>query len=88
MERGFMHAHPEGQPLRPSAHSMHIIESFIKDKKVTLLEDDGFPEELIVNNTDEVKSRAHAAGARIKKGNFVSQDDYRVKMDAFLETLL
>ena len=68
-------------------HFKAMIESFIKDDKITLLGEDDFPKELIVNNAAEVKSRAYAAEARIKKGEFVSQDEYRVKMDAFLETL-
>ena len=42
---------------------------------------------ILLSNMDEVKKKAQEAEKRIQGGNFLTEEEYREKMDQFLVTL-
>jgi len=76
-------------------HFKAILESFVKDKKVKVLEEDSVeydyasacPSELIVSSVEEVRRRVYEAQERIKQGGGISEDDFWKKVDDHLEQI-
>jgi len=67
-------------------HFQAILESFIKDKKVIVL--DRYDNlDFSENSSSVVREKALVAEKRIKEGKYVSEDDYRSDMNNFLENL-
>ncbi len=67
-------------------HFQAIIESFIKDKKVTIVKKSG-QRDFEVSSIEEVQQRVHAAEKRISTGHYVNEEQYRREMDEFLKEL-
>jgi len=74
-------------------HFKAILESFVKDKKVKVLEEDSVeydyasacPSELIVSSVEEVRRRVYAAEERIKENGGLSEAEYELQMDKFFK---
>ncbi len=66
-------------------HFMALIKS-ISPEKVEIVEEH-FPEELIVSSVEEVRRRIAEAENRIENGSFLTEEEYRKEMDAFLKAL-
>jgi len=64
---------------------MELLNNISKDKIEIV--DSGFPADVIVSSKEEVRRRVHEAEQRIDSGEFLTQDEYRKEMDAFLKTL-
>lgn len=63
-------------------HFMALVDSLPK-KQVKVVERP-MNDEVIVSSEAEVRRRAFEAEARIKSGEYVTQDNYRQMMDQFL----
>ncbi len=61
---------------------MQTVTLNIEDEFYTI-----FPQELIVSSTEEVKQKAYQAEEKIENGEYLTQDEYKKVMDAFLKTL-
>ena len=67
-------------------HFKAMLESFIRDKKVELIQNE-FPSELVVKSAEEVRKRAQEAEERIKNGEYLTEQEYHAEIDSFLKTL-
>ena len=63
-------------------HFKAILESFIKDKKIEIIDDN--PHDFIVNSVEEVKKRVFEAEQEAS----LSQDEYNEKIELFFKTEL
>jgi hypothetical protein len=68
-------------------HFKAILDSFIKDKKVRIVEDE-FPANVIVNSIEEVHRRVAEAEKRIANGEYYTQEESEKLMNDFLENKL
>ena len=70
-------------------HFQALIESFVKDKKVEIIEnynyDNNFPKNLTINNVHEVQNRVFEAETRIKNGEYITEEQYDRSMDKFFK---
>lgn len=65
-------------------HFKAMLDSFIKDKKVEIIENE-YPQTLLVSSIEEVQNRVFAAEKRIADGEFHTQEDYEKLMDKFFD---
>ena len=70
-------------------HFKAMIDSFVKDNKVEILndtiDDNSFPKELLINTKEEVQKKVFEAENRINKGEYLSEEDYEKSMDIFFK---
>ena len=70
-------------------HFKAMIDSFVKDNKVEILndtiDDNSFPKELLINRKEEVQKKVFEAENRINKGEYLSEEDYEKSMDKFFK---
>ena len=64
---------------------MQLLQNISKDK-IEIIEE-GYPSDMIVSSVEEVRRRVYEAEARIENGEFLTEEEYRKEMDAFLKTL-
>ena len=67
-------------------HFQALIESFIKDKKVTIIQKSG-QHDIEISSINVVQQRVYAAEKRISSGHYVNEEQYRREMDDFLKEL-
>ncbi len=68
-------------------HFKVILESFIHDKKVRIIENE-LPAQVSVSSVEEVHRRVAEAEKRIAKGDYYTQEEYEKRMDNFFENQL
>ncbi|MCK9371858.1 MAG: hypothetical protein M0P91_01565 [Sulfuricurvum sp.] len=68
-------------------HFKAIVDSFVKDKKVRIIENE-LPVNVIVSSVEEVHRRVAEAEKRIANGEYYTQEEYERLMDDFLENQL
>ncbi len=72
-------------------HFRAIIESFVKDNKVRIIEDDqydfenNYPQSLVIGTVEEVRKRVFEAEERVKNGHYVTEEEYNERMDKFFK---
>ena len=72
-------------------HFRAIIESFIKDDKVRIIEDEqydlenNYPQSLLINSVEEVRKRVYEAEKRVKNGHYVTEEEYNERMNKFFK---
>lgn len=68
-------------------HFKAIVDSFVKDKKVRIIENE-LPSNVIVSSVEEVHRRVAEAEKRIANGEYYTQEESEKLMDDFLENKL
>jgi hypothetical protein len=68
-------------------HFKAIVDSFVKDKKVRIIENE-LPANVIVSSVEEVHRRVAEAEKRIANGEYYTQEEYEKLMDDFFENQL
>lgn len=68
-------------------HFKAILDSFVKDKKVHVIENE-LPANVIVSSVEEVHHRVALAEKRIANGEYYTQEEYEKLMDEFFENQL
>lgn len=68
-------------------HFKAIIDSFVKDKKVQVI-DNEVPATIIVSSIQEIHSRVAEAERRIANGEYYTQEESEKLMDDFFENQL
>ncbi len=69
-------------------HFKAMLDSFIKDKKVTILEEDfgdDYPQSVVLGSVEEIRKRAYNAENRIKNGEGIYQEEYDETMNKFFK---
>jgi hypothetical protein len=70
-------------------HFKAMIESFVKDKKVSILTVDDYdytaqvPESVVVDSVEEVRRRVSLAEKRVADSDYLTEEEYEKEMDAF-----
>jgi len=70
-------------------HFKAMIDSFVKDNKVSVVEIDDFdyakhsPESVIVRSVEEVQRRVLEAEKRVANGEYQTEEEYEKQMDRF-----
>lgn len=72
-------------------HFKAILDSFIKDKKVQVIENEeydfenNYPQNTVISSVEEVKKRVFEAEKRISNGDFITEKEYEKQMDKFFQ---
>ena len=72
-------------------HFKAMIDSFVKDNKVSVVEIDEYdyakhaPESVIVSSVEEVRKRVAASEKRVENGEYHTEEEYEKQMDTFFE---
>lgn len=70
-------------------HFKVLLESFERDKKIKILDQEyKYPQEIVASNVNEVQTKALLAEERIKKGTYLTQEQYDQEMDDFFSNEL
>lgn len=74
-------------------HFKAMIDSFVKDHKVEVIEDEydyekSYPKNVVVSSIEEVRSRVEEAQKRIESGEFHTQEQYELIMEKFFSEQL
>ncbi len=70
-------------------HFKAIIDSFVKDNKVSVVEIDDYDyashasESAIVSSIEEVRRRVALAEERVENGEFLTEEEYEKQMNTF-----
>jgi len=70
-------------------HFKAIIDSFVKDSKVSVLATDSYdyavhaPESAVISSAREVRQRVAEAEERVARGEYLTEEAYDEVMDAF-----
>ncbi len=64
---------------------MELLKNISKEK-IEIVEE-GYPPEVVVSSVEEVRRRVYEAEERVKSGEYLTEDEYRKEMDAFIKTL-
>ena len=64
---------------------MELLKNISKEKVEIV--DEGYPPEVVVSSVEEVRRRVYEAEERVKSGEYLTEDEYRKEMDAFIKTL-
>ena len=70
-------------------HFKAMIDSFVKDNKVSVVEIDDYdyvshaPESVIVDSVDEVRRRVSLAEERVANDEYITEEEYEKQMDTF-----
>lgn len=67
-----------------------MIENFIKEKKVHIVDDsydyeNNYPQNVVVSSVDEVRRRVFEAEKRIENGDCITEEEYEIQMDKFFK---